>query len=775
MAAKDLSKTFEDVESDDPSLETSVPTDLTMSPDHSEREGSRSKKRHITKQLIERKQLMHDMQLLKIEVSQKNMTIESMKVEHMQRMEELEEKLHDISHQKQILQARLESELQIQQDEAKRRQQTVIKEFESVKTKQQHLEAANERLREKAGDVRRSLRDLSLSEEKYFQLKGLPEEELSLRDYVALRLYEAVRPLQSEIDQLRMTCRSQDEECKITSSELLDIQKRFEEERQAHAELRVRYQKMTLDFADTKTQVKTDDYKVENYNRVKSERDNFERDQMDLQRQLSVLEGAHSNLQKERDEMTKELSTARQSLLLLKQDKEYLSRQLAEANNRASFADEKLQQLTRQVDAAKEAREEMYEKYVASRDQYKSEYENKLREELEQIRIRTNGEIDRLRTSTKEMYERENRNLREARDMAVSERERVQLTERDMNAKYEQLVDQFRELQSKAESRVSEVRNELKVKAFEAERSQMLYEETVKNLKDSEMEVEKLQKKAEVLTKEYYGLQTAMEKRMVEMEAQLAERNSKLDTYERMERELDDVVMQAADVEDEQEAEKVLFSYGYGANVPSTAKRRMHHSVQLARRVLQLERANTSLRQEVNREQNKVKQLAEELKSSNEIIEQAQQPYNYLIESIRVRDGQTQHLKKQVDLLEEDLRKSEHERSHLVQVKNQMALDLERLLNQREEMAVMKQVLMSMSTRDPNPRRKAAGDTGKPKSASLHLPRTHHSDFELHDDLDVVKPGPLSLTRSPQWGKKLKKKNTSQATKFSKVYGYATK
>ena len=43
------------------------------------------------------------------------------------------------------------------------------------------------------------------------------------------------------------------------------------------------------------------------------------------------------------------------------------------------------------------------------REQYKSEYENKLREELEQIRVRTNSEIDRLRTNSKEMYERENR------------------------------------------------------------------------------------------------------------------------------------------------------------------------------------------------------------------------------------------------------------------------------------------------------------------------------------------------------------------------------
>jgi len=32
-----------------------------------------------------------------------------------------------------------------------------------------------------------------------------------------------------------------------------------------------------------------------------------------------------------------------------------------------------------------------------------------LRSELEQIRVRTDAEIDRLKTSTREMYERENR------------------------------------------------------------------------------------------------------------------------------------------------------------------------------------------------------------------------------------------------------------------------------------------------------------------------------------------------------------------------------
>lgn len=76
------------------------------------------------------------------------------------------------------------------------------------------------------------------------------------------------------------------------------------------------------------------------------------------------------------------------------------------------------------------------------RDQYRSEYETRLKEELESIRVRTNAEIDRLKSSTKEMYERENRNYREARDMAFSEKDRAQQTEKEALGKYEQLMQE---------------------------------------------------------------------------------------------------------------------------------------------------------------------------------------------------------------------------------------------------------------------------------------------------------------------------------------------
>ena len=62
-----------------------------------------------------------------------------------------------------------------------------------------------------------------------------------------------------------------------------------------------------------------------------------------------------------------------------------------------------------------------------------------------------------------------------------------------------------------------------------------------------QLENQKLAKKLEVLTKEYYALQASLEKRVSELETLLTEKNDKLTTYEKLELELDDVVMQSAE------------------------------------------------------------------------------------------------------------------------------------------------------------------------------------------------------------------------------------
>ncbi|XP_064636325.1 progesterone-induced-blocking factor 1-like [Lineus longissimus] len=762
--SKNLSKTFTELESDDFSLETpSEPTDFSISPDVSEVH-EKKKSGRITRQLLERKQLAHDVQLLKIEQSQKTLLIDNLKVEHMQKMEEMEEKLTDALHQKQLLQARLEAQINIQKDESRRRQDSIRQEMETILDKQRKLEVANQKLSEKAGHVRQSLAgDLLMDEDQYFEIRDQDDADLSLKTFVSKKLYEAVNPLKVENEALRSKYRQINDDVRQFGEEVDQLQEQLSTERREHGELQVKYQKLVLELADTKGLVKHGEYRIENYDRTKSERDDLDQELLELKQRFAYLDASNTSTTRERDDLLKDLATTKQSLALMTQDKDYLSKQVDELHNRLSYSDERLHNVTNELDFTKKAREEMYEKYINSREQYKSEYECKLQEELEKIRVRTNGEIDRLKTGTREMYERENRNLREARDLALSEKDRAIVTERDAVNKHDQLLADFRQLQISGDNRSAELQNDLKIKSFELERTQLVYEETVRNLKEVQLDHEKVQLKFDVLTKEFYHLQNSTQRKITELETTLTEKAQKLETYEKLEQELDDVVMQAAEIENEDDAERVLFSYGYGANVPSTAKRRLKQSVQLARRVLQLERANTSLRNEIEREKTKTRQLGDELKNTNNILDQAQQPYNYLIESIRVRDTQVQQQKKHIDTLEEDVRHLDKDKAESMRVRNQMAADLERLLNQREEMTLMKQIVLNMSDRREQPSRGPRTPRTKPA----------HSTFDRPEE-NVQKPGAHIFINNeqPNWYKKLQQK--TETPKYAKVYGVSS-
>ncbi|NWX19095.1 PIBF1 factor, partial [Aegotheles bennettii] len=424
------------LESEDISLETTIPTDDVSSSE--EREGTVK----ITKQLIERKELFHNIQLLKIELSQKNLMIDNLKVEYLTKIEELEEKLNDAIHQKQVLSLRLDSQLALQQEDARKHQALMKQEMETILLRQKQLEETNHQLRERAGDIRRSLRDLELTDDCYDKLKSLPEDQLSIPEYVSIRFYEVVHSLRKELSDLQMKKASLTEELSGYKSQLKGLTESYEDERRNRSELEVRCQRLTLELADTKQMIQQGDYRQENYDKVKSERDVFEHELSELRRKYEILEMSHKAQTKERNDLSKELATIQQSLNLLQKDKDYLNRQNMELSVRCAHEEDRLERLQIQLEDAKKAREEMYEKYVASRDHYKTEYEKRLHEELEHIRLKTNQEIEQLRSTSKEMYERENRNLREARDNAVAEKERAVIAEKDALRKHDQLLEQ---------------------------------------------------------------------------------------------------------------------------------------------------------------------------------------------------------------------------------------------------------------------------------------------------------------------------------------------
>lgn len=71
-----------DLESEDISLETTVRTTEDVSSSDEQRGGSDQ----VTRQMIERKELLHTIQLLKIDLSQKSMLLDTVKAESMSRV-----------------------------------------------------------------------------------------------------------------------------------------------------------------------------------------------------------------------------------------------------------------------------------------------------------------------------------------------------------------------------------------------------------------------------------------------------------------------------------------------------------------------------------------------------------------------------------------------------------------------------------------------------------------------------------------------------------------
>lgn len=71
-----------DPESEDISLETTVPTTEDVSSSDEQRDGSQK----VTRQLLERKELLYSLKLLKIELAQKNLIIDNMKADQMSKV-----------------------------------------------------------------------------------------------------------------------------------------------------------------------------------------------------------------------------------------------------------------------------------------------------------------------------------------------------------------------------------------------------------------------------------------------------------------------------------------------------------------------------------------------------------------------------------------------------------------------------------------------------------------------------------------------------------------
>lgn len=407
----------------------------------------------------------------------------------------------------------------------------------------------------------------------------------------------------------------------------------------------------------------------------------------DLASQLAVCE-------EERTALHSAETSRVQELELLRMDKEHLTltnRDLGaqDAQLRSQVSD--LQQTVRELS---KSREESYEKLLAAKEQQTAEFERKVTARVAEIQDENRLQLERLQHDTREMYARKTKDYELERDGALAKARQVEVELRDARRRCEELGATNHELKMSCEGTISSLATDVKLKAFELERSQLVVDEVQATMAAAKLEAEKLRSKVEVVTKEYYELKVTSDARIGALTAQQSEQKANLATYEALEKELDEVVMHAAEAND---PSHVLVSYGYGSNVPSTAKRRLKHGILLARRLLASQKDVHGLRAKLEEAAGREKQLGEELGQANAMLDTTSQPYHYMVEGMRTRDQLVKDLRHEAEALRGKVAALERERAEFARVKNAMSADLEQLLSNRQELDEVRTHLASLA------------------------------------------------------------------------------
>ncbi|XP_023242674.1 progesterone-induced-blocking factor 1-like [Centruroides sculpturatus] len=383
---------------------STVPTDLTVSI------GSETN-RLLSSHSFDRKSWIQEMHLLKLELSKKNLLVQNLKTDFMSRVEELEEKFADAVHEKEMLKIRLESQLNIKEDEWKKKEEKLKKELNSLSQKTKSLNDVCESTQNDLDYLINHLNDSLLSDKNLYETIKQKTEPLTFKEKILLKCYDFALHYKIQAEEL-------EDKLKRINKELQENKEKFQEQKELYQKysyeytsIQEKYLNTVQELANTKSQIQYGDYAKENFSRVKEERDRLQSELLDLRETFNNLQATNTALINERDDLKSDILKMRHQQTILQQEREQFGKQLAEITQQWGEAQDRTSQLMLQLERTKQARETMFNQFISARDKFRAEYDDKLKHEMDQIRSNTYQEVQKLKNHMNSFYEREIRSL----------------------------------------------------------------------------------------------------------------------------------------------------------------------------------------------------------------------------------------------------------------------------------------------------------------------------------------------------------------------------
>lgn len=567
-------------------------------------------------------------------------------------------------------------------------------------------------LRDKVETYKSGLKNLLVSEDKYLELRSIPEAKRNIKEFVQVKAYELVKKYKDENEALKRQIEDLSEKNLLINEQ---YKKETREMDRVSSVLRARENDYTNRIEDLEIRNKE---LQEAMNKMRSREESLkikERDYDSMKERLRELEKANNSLQvhaeiqsetvlkanNQREDYEKQYDNLKRQIDLLNQDKTFMDRENAGLLDR-------IRRLENDLDRAEDSKDKQYAELLEAKKNAQNYLERLLNNntengngaykkhlaELTQLKEAHEKQLQLHRENLSEVFERKIEYLKEAKDESDM---RLAKAERDLLEKtvaYDEILIEFRKLQTRTDEAVGSVGHELRYKSDELVRITHLYEDNLALVKELKLENAMYKDKLEIVKQDYYRVEANERQKNADALAQVAVYKERLAHYEAIEKELDDAIINVAEMNEQSEVGDIVLNAVKAA--PTAANRRVQQSLLLANRLQAKQKEVEALKKEIKEYKTRLNNMGDDSKMYKRLSEKASQPYSYLMADIEKGEKDLNMAFKRLRAKEDEITSLKEENKALKIAVNNLQDDLNKLMNKRKQLDNLQSTLMGI-------------------------------------------------------------------------------
>lgn len=390
---------------------------------------------------------------------------------------------------------------------------------------------------------------------------------------------------------------------------------------------------------------------------------------------------------------------------MLELDKSYLSRELANMNMKYEAESRLVDAQKLQTSGMESKVQELTEKLLQLQLTHRSEFDSRLQSEVRQMKERAQQEMEELKSTSKEIIDRENKVLREAKASLEGQLQSARAELTIVTSKLDKSREQLFAIQSSKDSDIAMLRAESKLSSYNLSATSANYEERCAQLRQMSLELAQSREEANTLRTAVQQLEAQAGRDLLDVTAERDSLRHKLIVYDALETNIDQAVVMVASSEGagtrgpKGELHPVLQDF---VHYPMDPSRRLSQCLAAVSRALAVERERDALASEMAQTKATLAEKIRQLEVANGALARVPHPHGYLLNKARALDDtiskQTQQLliaeKKAADLTAR--LEAETKARALVQQR------LDQLLKQRAEVEGLRVLLERMQDYEEN-------------------------------------------------------------------------